>query len=278
MPHRDLPRPARPSCRRSPSRTAALAASAAARQIPLALTALAILLIAAAGIARATEIRHPSAVVELFTSQGCSSCPPADKVFRELASRPEILGLAFHVDYWNGLGWRDTFSSAEHTRRQWAYAGALGERQVYTPQAIVNGRSHHVGARKQRIEERIEAYEKSGEGMTVPISVTEENGVLTVEIPENPGAAQATLYALYFQPEASVEVKRGENRGRTLEYTNIVHKVEMIGMAGADGMRAEFLVSDLRGKGQEGCAFILQGKREGGHPGPILGAVSITGL
>lgn len=263
-----------------PTRPHAVSPAGSARAAALA-AMLALSLMLVAGFSRpaaAADISHPDAVVELFTSQGCSSCPPADAALREMVEAGGILGLAFHVDYWNGHGWKDTFSSEEYTRRQWAYAHALGERQVYTPQAIVNGRSHHIGSRKQRILDRVGEFTGTTNGLTIPIRATAQDGILTVEIDENPGSAHATLYAVYFEPRASVDIRRGENRGRTLDYTNIVRKVEMIGMAGSDGLKAEFSLSDLSAKGYGGCALILQGKIEGGHPGPILGAVSITGL
>jgi hypothetical protein len=226
----------------------------------------------------ALEIIKPKAVVELFTSQGCSSCPPADAALKEFNSSDAILGLALHVDYWDRLGWPDTFGSAENTKRQWRYARSLGERQVYTPQAIVNGRTHLVGSRKAEIQETANRFSKDERGLSVPINITMNTDSISVSIPSTDVSRHATLYAFYFNPSEEVTIKRGENAGKTLRYTNIVRKVEMIGMVGAKDMAAAFSLADLEGKGFEGCALILQASTSGGNPGAILGASVLRGL
>lgn len=231
-------------------------------------------------LAAALEIRTPKAVIELFTSQGCSSCPAADRILHKINQEGEILGLAYHVDYWDRLGWKDVFATPEHTKRQWLYSRVFRERHVYTPQAVINGRSHEVGSRKRRILAKVEKYANTGKGMRVPIAVTVEaaGDVLNIAIPPLSGTDDATLYAVYFTPESPVTIKRGENAGRTVRYSNIVGKVETIGIAGAAGVEAAFSLAEIRQKGFAGCAFILQQTSEDGHPGPILGASVITGL
>ena len=226
----------------------------------------------------ALEIFAPKAVVELFTSQGCSSCPPADKILAELNTSKEILGLAQHVDYWDYIGWKDTFASPENTARQRRYASALGERSVYTPQAIINGRTHVVGSMKHQILEKAKDFNNSKKALTIPVSVTKDGEIIKVSVEGNVNAKNASLYAFYFTPKASVEIKRGENTGREIEYSNVVGKVEMIGMAGENGFMSEFSIDDMRQKGYAGCALILQGKDADGFPGPILGATVITDL
>ena len=115
---------------------------------------------------------QPTAVIELFTSQGCSSCPPADKILGQYARDNTVLALAWHVDYWNYLGWKDTFSKAEFTERQRRYAVTLRRRQIYTPQAIVNGRDHVVGSHGRKLKSLIKSLSSSGKGLTVPIKIS----------------------------------------------------------------------------------------------------------
>ena len=229
------------------------------------------------GSARAVDIWSPAAVVELFTSQGCSSCPPADKVLSELNSGHRILGLSMHVDYWDRLGWKDTFASPENTKRQWEYARALGERQVYTPQAVVNGQNHVVGSRKSNILSSIRSQDENDAGLSVPIVASVTDGVLHVRV-DGAMTPDSTLYAVYFDPRRDVEVKRGENAGRTITYSNIVRRVEMLSMTGADGIDAEFKISDMEAKGYKGCALILQQTTGNGLPGAILGATVLSDL
>lgn len=225
----------------------------------------------------AAEIYSPKTVVELFTSQGCSSCPPADANLAKLIQDKDYLGLAFHVDYWDRLGWKDTFGDKEHTKRQRNYSYAMSERQIYTPQAVVNGRNHVVGSRGNDILNLASQYEKAGLGMSVPINIVENGGKLDVSIKPQTGLEDATLYAVYFQPKATVSIKSGELAGKTLKYTNIVRKVEMLGMSDSNGMNIAFSIKDLKAKGYKGCALILQSK-VGGFPGAILGASVITDL
>jgi len=229
-------------------------------------------------IAMAIEITKPKAVVELFTSQGCSSCPPADAALREFNASDEILGLAMHVDYWDRLGWKDTFASPDNTKRQWQYARSLGERQVYTPQAIVNGRSHLVGSRKAEIEAMAALYANGEKGLSVPINLTVDDDSIGVEIPSNATSKRATLYAVYFNPIDEVEIGRGENAGKTIRYSNVVRKVEMVGMIGGKDMAMAFSIADIKRKGYKGCALILQSSTPDGNPGPIIGASVIRDL
>jgi len=226
----------------------------------------------------AIEFSKPKAVVELFTSQGCSSCPPADAALKEMNEDGEFLGLALHVDYWDRLGWKDTFASSDNTDRQWRYARALGERQVYTPQAIVNGRSHLVGSRKTEIRDLANAYAEGNDGLSVPVNLEKIGDTISVSVPAEPQSSKATLYAFYFNPSGEVEIKRGENSGRKISYSNIVGKVEMIGMVGAEGMKTTFAIEDIKRKGYAGCALILQSSTSNGNPGAIVGASVISDL
>lgn len=228
--------------------------------------------------ANAVEFTKPKAVVELFTSQGCSSCPPADKALHELNDAGEILGLALHVDYWDRLGWKDTFASPENTARQRLYSRAFGERSIYTPQAVINGRTHVVGSRKADIITKAEAFARGSEGLFVPINLEKVGEAVKVSVTPDKQASNATLYVFYFNPEGEVQIKRGENAGRKISYSNIVGKVEMVGMVGNQGLATEFAIADMKQKGYKACALILQSKTASGYPGPIIGASVISDL
>lgn len=230
------------------------------------------------GTATAVEFTKPKAVVELFTSQGCSSCPPADQALREINNDGEILGLAMHVDYWDRLGWKDTFASPENTTRQRLYAQALGERSVYTPQAVINGRTHVVGSRKGQILSKANGFAGGSDGLVVDINLAKLGDAVKVAISPGKEAKNATLYVFYFNPAGDVKIKRGENAGKTISYSNIVGKVEMVGMVGEAGLTTEFAIADMRQKGYKACAMILQDKTANGFPGAIIGASVISDL
>ncbi len=247
------------------------------RQIVAAGIASAILL-GSLSLAQAAEIIKPTGVLELFTSQGCSSCPPADRVLSELASKGETLALAWHVDYWDYIGWKDTFSKPEYTKRQRDYAVTLGESGIYTPQAIINGRVHVVGSRGNQVNQSLDEFAGSENGMTVDIDAKIENGILKVDIPASSQAADATLWMVYFQGKTPVKIERGELTGQTLNYTNIVTNVEMLGMVGEKPLSAAFPVKDLGKRGSESCALILQKTTSHGTPGAIIGAAIIRNL
>ncbi|MFK7901365.1 MAG: DUF1223 domain-containing protein [Nitratireductor sp.] len=228
--------------------------------------------------ANAAEISTPKAVIELFTSQGCYSCPPADKVLKKLVKNKDYLGLSFHVDYWDYIGWKDTFSQPDFTKRQRNYAATMQERQVYTPQAIINGRTHAVGSHATKIKNFATNFHESGKGLTVPIKVQETNGRFKVTIDPQDEFEDATLYAVYFEPSATVKIERGENGGKTLEYTNIVKKIEMLGMTGDNGLNTEFSLQDIKSKGFDNYALILQSKNTSNLPSAIIGASLVSGL
>lgn len=161
-------------------------------------------------------------VVELFTSQGCSSCPPADAFFEQLAARDDVLALSLHVDYWDYIGWEDTFGSPANTARQRGYAAAAGRKMVYTPQMVVNGADHLVGSRYRDVTNVIDKHLAQPDN-GLEVQVRREGGQVYLEAraeypQETPLVVQCALYL----PEATVEIARGENAGRAITYTNIV--------------------------------------------------------
>ncbi len=188
----------------------------------------------AAGSSAAVPVGLPSAppvaVVELFTSEGCSSCPPADQLLVDLAERGDagLLVLAFHVDYWNRLGWRDPFSDAAYSQRQRAYARSFASGRVYTPQMIVNGRREFVGSRRREAEAAVrQALEQpASAGITLRPSMIGD--VVSVEYAVDGAPSGAVLHLALVQRRAEQAIPRGENKGRTLRHANVVRAFETV--------------------------------------------------
>jgi hypothetical protein len=177
------------------------------------------------GIAPAEAGERPI-VVELFTSQGCSSCPPADALLAGLASRPEVLALSFHVDYWDRLGWKDPFSSPEATRRQHRYAELLGTATVYTPQIIVDGKWQAVGSDRGEVEHALDAARR--DTTTVPVALVVDHWRAQIKLgPAGEGVSGAVLL-IGFDLRHVTAVARGENGGRTLTHVDVVRSIEEV--------------------------------------------------
>ena len=180
--------------------------------------------------APATPARADSpVVVELFTSQGCSVCPPADALLAELATRPDVIPLALHVDYWDYIGWPDTFASGQFTRRQQAYARHVGQRMVYTPQMIIGGVERVVGYEPMDVAELILRYREVD--YPVEVSLTRVEGGIALRAVasmalETPGMV---VQVVRYIPRETVEIRRGENAGRVVDYTNIVTEWMRVG-------------------------------------------------
>ena len=234
----------------------------------------AILALVASGPAAAGQAKQVSGVVELFTSQGCNSCPPADKVLADLADEGNVIALGYHVDYWDYLGWKDTLGSAEYTERQYGYARTFSRRSVYTPQAVVNGRLHLNGGDRRSIDGHLSRMAAIGEALPVEIAV-EENGDSLIIRADNGDAASlgaAHLVLVYFDKARDVKIDRGENRGKTITYANIVTGIQTAGMWHGEAIRYELPMSEISKRGDGGCAVILQVVGKKGSPGAILGA------
>jgi hypothetical protein len=173
---------------------------------------------------------EPRAVLELFTSQGCSSCPAADKLMGKLASDPTLLTLSLPVDYWDYLGWKDTLALHGHSLRQHAYAEARGDRAVYTPQIVVNGIAHVLGSDKAAIEETIAKTDKTAAPLALPVKVAVAGDKITVSVPDAKDANQhGEVWLCPVSGKVIVTIERGENRGRTLTYTNVVRRWVKLG-------------------------------------------------
>jgi hypothetical protein len=190
-----------------------------------ALFALAALLLAAVmPPARAAE--RPI-VVELFTSEGCSSCPPADALLAELATRPDVLALSFHVDYWDRQGWKDPFSSPQATARQRQYAWLLGLETVYTPQIVVDGTWEAVGSDRAAVAQALDQARPAR--AAVPITLVLDHGQARIEMGADAGAGSAAVLLIGFDRRRVDTVARGENAGRTLAHADVVRGFGLIG-------------------------------------------------
>jgi hypothetical protein len=167
-------------------------------------------------------------VLELFTSQGCSSCPPADALLGEYAKRGDVVALSFPVNYWDHLGWRDTLAKDAYNKRQRNYAEARGDREIYTPQLIVNGLAHAVGSQKASIEAALAKTAAQLHAIWVPVSLTCSKGVVQLDAggaPEGSAHRAGTLWLAIYSRTVNVEIKRGENTGRQIAYTNVVRQL-----------------------------------------------------
>ncbi len=167
-------------------------------------------------------------VVELFTSQGCSSCPPADRLLANLASQDDIIALALHVDYWDYLGWADDFAKPEYSNRQRSYARTWHERSVYTPQMVVQGVHYMVGSRNDEIQRQI----MQAEDATPKVLVSARNEGRSIHIRMEAlrrGIPEADIFLVRYSNSETVVIERGENAGRTIEYINIVKSWETLG-------------------------------------------------
>ena len=220
---------------------------------------------------RADEPPQPAApltVVELFTSQGCSSCPPADTLLGELAGRADVLALSQHVDYWDYIGWKDTFGRRAATERQHAYAKRLGGRYVYTPQMVIAGRTETVGSDRRLIERLLAEPRPAAMPPAVSIQRGADNQIRLL-FPAKSNAETATVWLVEFDPRREVVIDRGENSGKTLAYYNVVREFRKLGTWHG---REQVLTLDPSAIQHEGCAVIVQS----GETGPILAAVRIS--
>jgi hypothetical protein len=220
--------------------------------------------------AQATEKNLPQGVVELFTSQGCSSCPPADAVLNQLIDKGNVIALAFHVDYWNYIGWADTLASKENTTRQYDYAKALMQSNVYTPQVILNGRDDVEGYNINRIRTGLADYQTSGKGLVVPVAAGIENKKLSIQLGAGEGAAD--IVVAYFKRSTKVSIERGELAGKTMTYANSVGEIQTVGMWDGHEKTLELPLSVMEKGKYDGFAVLLQTKTANNEPSVILGA------
>lgn len=213
---------------------------------------------------------EPRAVVELFTSQGCSSCPPADKILGELAQDKSVVALSFPIDYWDYLGWKDTLADSRFSARQKAYSHMRGNRGVYTPQAMVNGTTDVLGSDRAGIENAANRTQKVDGVMSVPVTVTQGSGQIKVSVAEA-GGKSGEIWICAVSKQVPITISRGENRGQHITYHNVVRNVLKVGdWNGKAGSWTVPLENISRDGVDAAAVYVQDGNRD--KPGAMLGA------
>lgn len=192
---------------------------------------LSLLLIAVPPLAAEPAIAQVRGVVEMFTSQGCSSCPPADKVLTGMSGTKDLITLSFPVDYWDYIGWKDTFAQHAFTLRQKAYANTRHDDNVYTPQAVIDGVGQTIGSNAADVRAKLAADRGKGGALCVPTTLTRHDDGLVVNLsaPTCTAPAAADVWLLKLRARATIKVGRGENAGHALTFSNIVLNMRQIG-------------------------------------------------
>ncbi len=212
--------------------------------------------------------KQPKAIVELFTSQGCSSCVAADAYFADLVKRDDVVALSLHVDYWDYLGWHDTLGDPAHTERQRDYAAVHGSRRIYTPQIVVNGTEDFVGSDRSAVDAAI-----ARSTLAVPVTMRRGDGTVEIEVAARPEPhnVSATIRLVLMTSEAEVAIARGENAGATIDYYNVVRAMRPVGMWDGEAVKITLPAHEIMPGGIDGCAIIVQEDQPNG-PGAIIGA------
>ncbi len=232
----------------------------------------------------AESTRFP-AVLELYTSQGCSSCPAADAMLGEMVKAHKVIGLTFSVDYWDYLGWKDTMGSPTHSERQRGYAKVRGGGQVYTPQLVVNGLTQVVGNNREAVRSAIRESNRDGGRERVNISLRADGDAIVIEAGAAPaskgesrnliaaaGRKAATIWLALVRRQISVKIKTGENRGRVLKYVNAVRDISPVGMWTGAPIVLRLPKKALMRNDADGAVALIQVEGQG----PILGAAELS--
>jgi hypothetical protein len=208
----------------------------------------------------------------LFTSQGCSSCPPADKLLGELANDPSLVAISVPIDIWDYLGWKDTLADPRNTARQKAYAHVRGDGQIYTPQVVVNGSLHVLGSDKTAIERAIEKSRKNGAMNSPPVTLAMADGHINVSIADAADMhPTAEVWLCGLVKAVTIAIGRGENKGRTITYHNVVRRWVKLGDWAGKTHSWSVPSQSLKGDGIDEAAILIQsGSVE--KPKAILGA------
>lgn len=228
----------------------------------VALRSFATLALCGALVAPALAQQRP-VVVELFTSQGCSSCPPADEMLTTLSADDDVIVIALHVDYWDYIGWKDQFGDPAHSERQRSYAREAGRRSIFTPEIVVNGQTDIVGAKPMKLANAIAQHK--AKGATISLDVTRDGD--SVRISATGAQRPADVHMLRLIPSRTTKITRGENRGETIEYTNIATGWRTLDAWDGQGV----YTATTKVTGDEPVVVLVQ-VPEGG---PILGAAQI---
>lgn len=215
--------------------------------------------------------RPVRAVIELFTSQGCSSCPPADALLQKYAQSPDVIALSLPVDYWDYLGWKDTLASPRNSERQRTYSRLRGDGAVYTPQVVVNGMTHVIGSSRPAIDKAIENDWPRFSRSLVPVRFWLQGGAVIIETgaaPEGNAVKEATIWLAIVQKSATVSILRGENSTKSVTYTNIVRQLAPVGLWTGTPTTITLARHAIMKPDTEACAVLIQQN----EAGPIIGA------
>jgi hypothetical protein len=215
----------------------------------------------------------PRAVVELFTSQGCSSCPPADQIIGELAKDPNVIALSMPIEYWDYLGWKDTLADSRFSARQKAYSQMRGDRDVYTPQVIVNGSANVIGSDRAAIDSAIQTTQQAAGVMSVPVTMTLSGKQINVSVAASKAATSGhgEVWICSVSKSVPISIGRGENRGREVTYYNVVRNILKVGdWNGSSGSWTVPLENITRDGVDAAVVYVQDGNRD--KPGPMLGA------
>ncbi|OYY13147.1 MAG: hypothetical protein B7X99_12740 [Rhizobiales bacterium 17-65-6] len=223
----------------------------------------------------------PTAVLELFTSQGCASCPPADALLEELAADPRVIAITLAVDYWDYIGWKDTLAKHGHSLRQKAYAEQRGDRMIYTPQIIVDGVAPAKGSDKAAVHKAMAKAKDIGNALTVPVALAVKGTDLVIDVGALPhagghaGTVTGDIWVCPVLRNHEVAIGRGENAGKTITYTNVVRG--WIRLGPWTGRAATFSVplDRVRQEQEDGVVVMVQSGSPTA-PGPILGAARLA--
>jgi hypothetical protein len=225
-----------------------------------------LLVCALLGCTRAVNAQPRPAVVELFTSEGCSSCPPAEAFLGELAQRPDVLALAFHVDYWDDLGWRDRFGLSEAVQRQRRYVKTLRRSSAYTPQVVIDGQAEYVGSDRASIGKSLAA---NRDGVAIALSVRDDQ--ILIDLAADAKVASSDVVLVGYRRQAVSAIGRGENAGRTLTEFNIVRVIRALGQWDGKARQFQMPVDSLPADATDVAALVQPAGQ--GH---IIGAVTRT--
>ncbi|MCA1516281.1 DUF1223 domain-containing protein [Bradyrhizobium sp. NBAIM01] len=216
---------------------------------------------------------EPRAVVELFTSQGCSSCPPADQIIGDLSKDPSVIALSMPIDYWDYLGWKDTLADSRFSARQRAYSRMRGDREVYTPQVVVNGSTHVIGSDRTGIENAIGKTDKGTGVMSVPVTMSLSGKQINVSVAasKEPTVSRGEVWICSIAKSVPIAITRGENKGQQVTYHNVVRSLLKVGDWTGRPESWTVPIENLTRDGVDGAVVYVQdGSRE--RPGPMLGA------
>jgi hypothetical protein len=236
----------------------------------------AVLALAGALIVQPSSAGEKRAVLELFTSQGCSSCPAADRLLGELTKDPSLITMSLAVDYWDYLGWQDTLALHGHTKRERAYAAARGDRDVYTPQVVVNGAVAVLGSDKNAIESAIAKTRANAQPLSVPVTLKIDGDKIVAEVADASGATRAAeVWLCPITGKVTVNIGRGENNGKSLTYHNVVRGWKKLGDWNGKAASFSLPLSEVTGADIDSFAVLVQ-SGAAAKPGVMLGAATVA--